>query len=98
MGEDAAREVVAKLLLGVAGKRVGLIGFSAPQRKPGLEVSLDRAIGQRTLGSPLAVRQRAGAAPGLQPQTTAMDAFAREARTTACGHPSSQGLRYGGDS
>jgi hypothetical protein len=40
LGEDAAHEVAAKLLLDVAGKRVDLIGFSAPQRKPGLEVSL----------------------------------------------------------
>ena len=44
VGEDAALEVAAELALDVAGNRAGVIAFTASQRKPGLEVRLNRAI------------------------------------------------------
>lgn len=57
--KDAALQITAELALDIAGNRIGVIEFTASQRKPGLEVSLDRAIQQRALGPPPAIRRRA---------------------------------------
>lgn len=53
--EDAALRIPAELALDVAGDRVGVIELAASQRKPSLEVSLDRAIQQRALRPPPAI-------------------------------------------
>ena len=58
MGENAALEVVAEVALDVAGDRVG-VARATSQRKPRLEMRLDRAIQQRAFGPPPAIRRHA---------------------------------------
>ena len=70
MGENAALEVVAEVALDVAGDRVGVVARATSQRKPRLEMRLDRAIQQRAFGPPPAIRGRAArrGRPSLQPR------------------------------
>jgi hypothetical protein len=59
VGENAALQVATELALNLVGNRIGVIQLAASQRKPSLEVNLDRAIQQRALGPPPAIHLRA---------------------------------------
>jgi len=51
--------VVAEVALDVAGDRVGVVARATSQRKPRLEMRLDRALQQRAFGPPPAIRRHA---------------------------------------